>query len=108
MKKQFIMYSQDFEDWILYCAMMDIENGFYVDVGANDPCVLSVTKTFYDIGWSGINIEPLKEEYDKLCSDRPRDINLNIGAGAENGSLEFFIAGMGTTCDADIARSLNT
>ena len=32
--------------------------GFYVDVGAADPVNLSVTKWFYDLGWSGLNIEP--------------------------------------------------
>jgi FkbM family methyltransferase len=104
-KEQFITYSQYFEDWILYCALMDVKDGFYVDVGANDPCAISVTKALYDMGWRGINIEPLKEQYDKLCSDRPRDINLNIGAGSENGSLEFFLAGVGTTCDEDVALS---
>ena len=101
MKKKYLSYAQFFEDWILYCALEDIQNGFYVDVGAYDPNVLSVTKAFYDKGWNGINIEPMKKEYDKLCLGRPRDINLNIGAGAENTSLEFFISGSGTTCNPE-------
>jgi FkbM family methyltransferase len=105
MKKEFITYAQDLEDWILFCALNDVQNGFYVDVGANDPCFCSVTKAFYDMGWNGINIEPLKQEYDKLCLERPRDINLNIGAGAENASLEFFIQGM--TYDPETARRLH-
>src|SRR6266851_465847 len=33
--------------------------GFYVDVSAADPVNLSVTKWFYDLGWSGLNIEPI-------------------------------------------------
>jgi len=78
-EKKFVMYSQDFEDWILFCALHDVENGFYVDVGANDPWALSVTKAFYERGWHGINIEPLRDKYDELCLDRPRDINLNLG-----------------------------
>jgi FkbM family methyltransferase len=67
---------------------------------------MSVTKAFYDMGWHGINVEPVKEEYNKLCLDRPRDINLNIGAGAENTFLEFFLAGAGTTCEPEVIRGL--
>jgi FkbM family methyltransferase len=99
LKEKFVSFAQEFEDCILFCALNWVEKGFYVDVGASDPAICSVTKAFYDRGWNGINIEPLKDEYRKLCHDRPRDINLNIGAGRENGEMEFAILGMGTTCD---------
>ncbi|MDR1508854.1 MAG: FkbM family methyltransferase [Synergistaceae bacterium] len=99
--KKFVTYAQEFEDCILFCVLNWIEKGFYVDVGANDPAILSVTKAFYDRGWNGINIEPLREEYSKLCRDRPRDINLNIGVGGENGEKEFAVLGASTTCDMD-------
>lgn len=36
---------------------MNISKGFYIDIGTNDPYFFSVTKAFYKIGWSGINIE---------------------------------------------------
>jgi FkbM family methyltransferase len=101
LRKKFVTYAQDFEDWILFCALNSVEKGFYVDVGANDPLFNSVTKAFYSLGWSGINIEPLEDEYRKLCGDRPRDVNLNIGAGRENGEKEFAILGGGTTCDSE-------
>lgn len=62
-----ISYSQNFEDIILWRALKNIENGFYIDVGANDPVVHSVTKLFYENGWRGINCEPVeywfKESY---------------------------------------------
>ena len=32
--------------------------GFYVDVGAMDPVIDSVTKVYYEHGWHGIDIEP--------------------------------------------------
>lgn len=70
---------RDFEDIILAAVFRDLERGFYIDVGANNPISYNVTKHFYDKGWNGINIEPLKEECDLLCNDRPRDINLNRG-----------------------------
>ena len=61
----FISYAQNFEDVILRRALKDIEKGFYVDVGAHDPVIDSVTKAFYDLGWRGINIEPVKEWFEK-------------------------------------------
>lgn len=57
------------------------KNGFYIDVGAMDPVDDSVTKWFYDQGWSGINIEPNPWFYEKLLAERPRDINLNLALG---------------------------
>jgi FkbM family methyltransferase len=65
-------------------------DGFYVDVGAADPEMLSVTKMFYDRGWSGINIEPHPEFYQRLIAMRPNDINLNCGAGTRSGEAAFF------------------
>mgnify|MGYP002627327101 CR=1 FL=1 len=95
----FKSYSQDLEDFILYCILYDIENGFYIDVGANDPDIISVTKAFYLKGWYGINIEPLQDKYLKLIKARERDINLNCGAGKIKDKLIFYIQGAGTTAD---------
>ena len=39
----FISYAQNYEDVILWRALRDVERGFYVDVGAADPQVDSVT-----------------------------------------------------------------
>ena len=86
----FISYAQNFEDIILWRALGHIQNGFYVDVGANDPEVDSVTKAFYDRGWCGINVEPVPKWFDKLKANRNRDINLNVAAGNVDGSLALF------------------
>ena len=87
---RFESYSQFLEDMILYCALKDVDKGFYVDVGANDPTELSVTKIFYDMGWHGINIEPLPDKCALLDEKRPRDINLCIGLSSEHGKLDMF------------------
>lgn len=86
----FVSYSQNFEDVILWRALKHIENGFYIDVGANDPYQDSVTKAFYERGWRGINIEPVSEWFEKLERERPLDINLNVSAGAEQGKLLLY------------------
>ncbi|WP_165248166.1 FkbM family methyltransferase [Paludisphaera soli] len=64
--------------------------GFYLDVGANEPVDCSVTKHFSVHGWRGINIEPQPALHEKLCADRPDDVNLNIGVSDREATLEFF------------------
>ena len=68
----FISYAQNFEDIRLWRALKFFENGFYIDVGANDPTHDSVTKAFYDRGWSGINVEPMQNFHDTLCEPTTR------------------------------------
>jgi FkbM family methyltransferase len=84
-----ISYAQNFEDVILARVFRGRNKGFYVDVGAGDPTHLSVTKWFYDQGWSGINLEPNSKLYERLVAARPRDCTLNIGASDAKGTLEF-------------------
>jgi FkbM family methyltransferase len=86
----FISYAQNFEDVILWRALKHVKDGFYIDVGANDPEVDSVTKAFYERGWRGINIEPLLLHYVDLKRDRARDINLNCAAGDAVGEINLF------------------
>jgi len=86
----FISYAQNFEDVMLWRALKHIQSGFYIDVGANDPSTDSVTKAFYEKGWRGINIEPVSEWFEKLSDARPRDINLQLGAGAREGEITLY------------------
>ncbi len=79
-----ITYAQNREDLIIGGFLKHIKNGFYVDVGANDPDVFSVTRRFYMSGWRGINIEPSQKLYTRLALKRTRDINLMIGVGSTN------------------------
>ena len=86
----FVSYSQNYEDVMLWRALKHIKGGFYVDVGANDPVFDSVTKAFYDRGWTGINIEPCKPVYDRLTELRLKDINLRQLVGSSESQAAFF------------------
>ncbi|HFG1569380.1 FkbM family methyltransferase [Vibrio cholerae] len=86
-----ISYSQNLEDVILWRALKNIGNGFYVDIGAAWPDEHSVTKVFYDNGWNGINVEPNLYHYNRLVSDRVRDINLQTAVGDKVGYLDMTI-----------------
>lgn len=95
---RYVSFAQEFEDIILYSALgKHVKRGIYVDVGANDPCIISVTKFFYDRGWRGMNIEPLDDMYQLLCLERPEDENINAGVSDENGEMELGIMGTGST-----------
>src|SRR4051794_3212736 len=74
----FVSYAQNFEDVMLRRALSHVERGFYNDVGANDPIVDSVTLAFYERGWRGINVEPMRQYHDRLVASRPRDTNLGV------------------------------
>lgn len=80
-----ISYAQNREDVLLWRALHDVEDGFYIDVGAQDPSHHSVTRAFYDQGWRGINIEPAAGYFDKLCAERPRDLTLQVAIGDRTG-----------------------
>jgi FkbM family methyltransferase len=84
-----ISYAQNFEDVILARAFRGRTDGFYVDIGAMDPELHSVTKCFYDRGWNGVNVEPSRHFHEMLCRDRPRDINLGVAVGATHGERTF-------------------
>jgi FkbM family methyltransferase len=78
-----ITYAQNFEDLFLYRCFSGKKTGFYVDVGAYHPTHDSVTKLFYDKGWSGINIEANPTLIDNFMRFRVRDINLNFMIGED-------------------------
>jgi FkbM family methyltransferase len=90
MSTKFLSYAQNNEDVLLWRALGHVQDGFYIDVGANDPVEHSVTKAFYDAGWHGINIEPLPAFHQLLSEQRPRDINLILAAGSSDGTLTLY------------------
>src|SRR5712691_363304 len=62
---------------------------------------------FYVRGWSGVNIEPLSANSVELRRKRPRDINLEIAVGEEEGTITFYEIGKWhgySTTDAALAE----
>jgi FkbM family methyltransferase len=89
-KEAFVSYAQNFEDVILWRALQDVRDGFYIDVGAGPPLLDSVTLAFYERGWHGINVEPDLEPYEELVRTRPRDVTLNVALSNVPGEREMF------------------
>ena len=108
----FISYAQAKEDIHLLRALSGVhhEVGFYIDIGAWDPEINSVTKLFYDAGWHGINVEPSPKWFARLLEQRPRDINLQVAVSETPGEITYYEhpdGGLGTTVEtiADLHKT---
>jgi FkbM family methyltransferase len=90
--KPFVSYAPNHQDVVLARALRPEERtGFWIDVGAGQPVTGSVTAAFADLGWHGLNIEPLEREYKALCQARPRDDNLRLALGEAPGLGKLFV-----------------
>jgi len=76
---------------MLWRALRQVERGFYVDVGACDPDLGSVTKAFYERGWRGVNVEPQPGYHRRLVAARPRDRNLRVALGEHAGDVTMHV-----------------
>jgi FkbM family methyltransferase len=86
----FTSYAGNHEDVLLYRALGGVDRGFYIDIGAGDPTINSVSKAFYAKGWSGINVEPVEFRYQRLVQERSRDVNLRAACSDKEGEVTFF------------------
>ncbi|GGP25433.1 FkbM family methyltransferase [Silvimonas amylolytica] len=102
----FVSYAQNLEDVILWRALKQIQNGFYIDVGAAWPVADSVTKAFYDRGWHGINVEPNPQLNQLLVLDRRRDTTLRVAVSDQPGVMAMtFVPDTGlSTLDDNIGQ----
>lgn len=65
------------------------ENGFFIDIGANEG--VQISNTYFlekNRNWKGICIEPLPVEFKKLSENRT-SINLNVCVSDFNGETDF-------------------
>ena len=86
----FVSYAQNFEDVMLWRALQHVATGFYVDLGAQDPIVDSVSLAFHERGWKGIHVEPTPHYARLLRERRPGDTVIEAAVGNESGLLTFF------------------
>ena len=84
-------YSQDKQDnYLENNIFKGFKNGVFIDVGANDGISINNTLYFEETNnWTGINIEPIKEVYNKLIINRSKCININCAISNYNGTAEF-------------------
>ena len=71
-------------------ALNNVARGFYIDVGAQDPIVDSVSMGFYEEGWRGVHVEPVASYAARLRAQRPDELVVQAALGAQRGTLRFF------------------
>lgn len=71
----------------------DRPTGFFVEVGANEPKLTSMTWHLEEAGWTGILVEPIPELYEALCRERPNSRVFKIACGAPDarGTADFVV-----------------
>jgi FkbM family methyltransferase len=97
-------YSQFGEDAIIAFLFyqLGISKPTYLDIGANEPRLISNTYYFYEHGSRGVLIEPNPYLFKKLKSIRKHDVVLNTGIGFDGSTeADFYIF-------PDFASGLNT
>jgi FkbM family methyltransferase len=102
----FVSFAQNGEDVVLWRALHGVAHGRYVDVGANHPRVDSVSRAFYERGWSGITVEPDPFYMELQRDERPRDIQIEAAITArDRDEITFYVVDQTglSTLDADLA-----
>ena len=98
-----ISWAQHWEDVRLWRVLRQRTPGFYVDVGAMDPVIDSVTKVYYEHGWHGIDIEPHPAFAAALRAARVRDVVEETAASDTNGSVAFHLIVTGGGVDTGLS-----
>jgi FkbM family methyltransferase len=83
---------QFLQDMIAYLYLEKANNGFYVDIGANDGISGSNTYLFESLGWEGICVEPIPNIFSLLKKYRKCDCYNVALSSTFNESVDFLIA----------------
>jgi FkbM family methyltransferase len=98
-----ISYGYKAEDRLIESLLKPIitENGFYVDVGCNDPRFLSNTFLLYRRGWRGICIDPNEQLIRKHKRIRPHDQTVCAFVSNEEKEIDYVALDNNTLSSAD-------
>jgi FkbM family methyltransferase len=85
-------YAQFGEDLVILniFQMLGVTKPSYLDIGAHHPFTISNTALLYARGSRGINVEANPNLIAAFQEHRHEDINLNVGVGSEQGTLDFY------------------
>ena len=80
------------------------QDGFFIDIGANDPKILSQTWLLERMGWRGILIEPLAEKKEALIHERPHSKVYQVAVSSPDkvGEADFFVSDMMSSLQKNI------
>jgi FkbM family methyltransferase len=83
------------DDYMLFKSYFpNLRNGVFLEMGAFDGVKLSNTKFFEDFSdWTGVLIEPLPSDYEKLVKNRPKAKCYNCAVSKTVGEIELYVNG---------------
>jgi FkbM family methyltransferase len=86
--------TQAAEQELVQLFFSDLEEGYFVDVGASHPTNGSQSWYLEQKGWRGILVEPIPELCEALRRERPRSITVQAACGApeQRGRVDFHVA----------------
>jgi hypothetical protein len=93
-----LTYAQNFKNVMWERLFKEVDKGFHVDFGAWDPTINSVTRHFYERGWSRHRADRIPMRM--LEAERKRDISLRLAVGPRRGVMTF--------CEAEEKSYLST
>jgi len=87
------MSSEKWEKVLIWEFFGFAEEGYFVEVGANDPKNLSQTWFLERMGWQGVLVEPLPERCEALRRDRLKSkvFEMAVSAPEKTGEADFFV-----------------
>ena len=85
-----VSYAQAGEDLTLWRLVGDKADGYYIDVGAYHYNVFSVSRSFYEAGWTGVNVEPLPAHAAQLAEQQPRSVTFAGAVAATTGTATLY------------------
>ena len=86
-------YSQHNEEQVIINYFLGRPTGKLIDIGAYDTYRFSNSRRLYEIGFSGVLVEPSPANYKKIAEDyanEPRIEVLNIAVGETTGNIDFY------------------
>ncbi len=85
-------YSDSFgEDLFVKSYFSELNEGFYIDIGCNQPKINSLTYLLFKKGWKGMNFDISRRCIDLYKVFRNGDTNLNISVGSVEKQVNSFI-----------------
>jgi FkbM family methyltransferase len=67
-----------------------VEKGLYLDIGAQDPILDSVSQSFYQLGWRGIHVEPTQSYSQALRYNRPDERVIEAVVNNSDRAIDFY------------------
>jgi FkbM family methyltransferase len=87
-------YTQNDEEKYIIKSLKDIPNGRFLDIGAHDGITFSSTRKLFELGWSGVYVEPSPDVLPSLYKNAGSNCTvLPVAIGTSNGVMDFYSSG---------------